>query len=310
MTKQLVMTIVTVCALHGVAYEWTEKDDKKLTGFFIGGGHIDPADFHDLLEQARERERLGIPPPIPIRRYIEQNCPDITDAEMVGHVIRNIDGLLDLVRVGVTVEIQRGNRRVEHDVNVLGVMRGASHLLSGFTVLGTSDVAEQLEHYLTIVTHDKVLWEKAWENGTSWGRQDKVPYAISQFQETTLKNLFPLLDDERRIALAETIMTNDLYRIDAKQLAQGVLAEIKQRETEAENPPKEDKEVTTSVTEKTSPIKPPSINTETPIANTVTEPTETKHTSSKRWVLFGLGIIVFGGAVYAWRRNAKNRTNH
>jgi len=213
-------------------------------------------------------------PPLPpsFRELIDVYWPDISDAEMVGHVTNNIDRLLMEVQTSI-----------------------ASVMLSDLCALDNPDVASQLEHYLNKVTYDEKLREKIGPR-PSYMTPSLVHPSIDVFQNEALKNLLPLLDNERRDILVKDVTTNERYGRNAKQMVQGLYTEIMACEAEAQNSPKDE---TTNATDPTPVIA--SVSTKQSSAET--ESTQSPpNTFPWPIVILGIGAIAIIGGIVVWRK--------
>jgi len=262
--------IATICTLHGTAHEWTKQDDYMFVSA-LANRHTPPLTEEVLRSPTVTLEQR-------LRQVMEWKDPGMTDAEMVGHLTRNIDRLL--------AEAQTGN---------------ANRLLPYLTFLDNPNAAEQLEHYLNKVTYDEELWRKLWEAASDYMRQHKVPVSISVFQEAALKNLLPLLDDERRDILVKDVATNERYGVRAKRMVRERYAEIMAREAEAQDSPKNENLATVEI-QNVQADAPPEIEIQTrkELENPTIENQEQRR--SRAWLYVGIGILALIGGFFAWRK--------
>jgi len=133
-----------------------------------------------------------IPPGLPIksdalsvREFVAWRCPDITDAEMVRHLTRNIDRLLGEGKTDI-----------------------AASLLSSLHILDNPDAEKQLEHYLSAAFSEEVQ-EKA--RAVKSRYFNSADASIADFQIRALKNLLVALPFEERMERMEEIMRGNLY---------------------------------------------------------------------------------------------------
>ena len=199
MKKKLVMTICVMCALHGMAYEWTEKDDENLKNMFASAFHMP---FPPIKEDYELRKKPAV------RRFMEQYCPDIDDAEMVGHLTGVIDRCL-----------------------AKGDTWHPYLMIPSLCILDNPNAVEQLERYLTIAS-DGEFRKKVLGQGEGIGRKVNEQN-LNNFQSKTLRALLPLLNVEQKITLTENIMTNNLYGGGTQAQAIYEYASLYSEETDA-----------------------------------------------------------------------------
>ena len=297
MKKGIAMTLA-LCALQSAAYEWTERHDQLLVGLLIDT-HVPPLTIGT--------NGIITPSPLPpaltprlalLYQFSDQFCPDITDAEMVGHLMRIIDKFLTEAETGIGIENGR-----ERKINIRGVVRGAGLLLPYLVVLDNPNAESQLEHYLAKVTFNEELRNKVISySKMNYPFADET-WAIDLFQETALKTLLPLLNDEKRTTLVKAIMTNELYGIMAKGLAHGVIEQPRSQENETHNPSRKVDIVTNAL------AKEPPQNIQNSEPKTHDDKVENAKSKTTWFRIVVAVCIVLLGGIYAWRKTARRKSD-